>query len=188
MTIRSVGDLQNFLKEKQRSPEEVAKVVGVSNMTIRRFLKKRSNVKISQKYWPLFDSLTLNPELILESIGSLGFEKLMEQVEKDGSNCKTPDLTRKQATEKAHCEALGSGIISLVRELVGAFKSKRSLKKQAIAVGALLYFLNPIDLIPDSIPVFGYLDDFAVMSLAVSMIRSEDAAKTLESKQKKATF
>src|SRR5689334_19479361 len=31
-------------------------------------------------------------------------------------------------------------------------------------VAAVLYFLNPMDLIPDSVPVFGYLDDVAVIA------------------------
>lgn len=35
-----------------------------------------------------------------------------------------------------------------------------------MAVAAVLYFVNPIDLIPDSVPVFGYLDDAAVIAAA----------------------
>ncbi len=41
------------------------------------------------------------------------------------------------------------------------------------AVGAVLYFLNPLDLIADFIYVFGYLDDALVVGLVLSSIRSD---------------
>lgn len=43
---------------------------------------------------------------------------------------------------------------------------KLTARDKAIVIGALLYFINPIDLIPDFIPFVGYLDDMAVMALA----------------------
>ena len=40
------------------------------------------------------------------------------------------------------------------------------------AIGsALLYVLSPIDLIPDFIPVIGYLDDAAVVALCLKFIK-----------------
>lgn len=32
------------------------------------------------------------------------------------------------------------------------------------AVAALIYFVEPFDLIPDTVPVFGFLDDVAVIT------------------------
>ena len=43
----------------------------------------------------------------------------------------------------------------------------------AMAVGALVYFLSPIDLIPDFIPIIGYVDDAAVILMAVKAIQSD---------------
>lgn len=43
----------------------------------------------------------------------------------------------------------------------------------AAAVGALLYVLSPVDLIPDVIPVVGYLDDAAVVTLCLKAIWSD---------------
>jgi uncharacterized membrane protein YkvA (DUF1232 family) len=37
-----------------------------------------------------------------------------------------------------------------------------------VAYGALFYLIFPFDLIPDYIPVFGYMDDFIVLGFAVA--------------------
>lgn len=42
----------------------------------------------------------------------------------------------------------------------------------AIIVGSLLYVLSPLDAIPDIIPVFGWLDDIAIVGLAMSKLNS----------------
>lgn len=41
------------------------------------------------------------------------------------------------------------------------------------AVGAILYFVMPIDIIPDFIPAVGYLDDAAVVGAALLLIKSD---------------
>lgn len=43
----------------------------------------------------------------------------------------------------------------------------------ALLVGALLYFVCPIDAIVDAIPVVGYLDDAAVLAWVVGQVRAE---------------
>ena len=37
----------------------------------------------------------------------------------------------------------------------------------------IIYFVSPLDLIPDAIPVLGYIDDAAVLSLVMAAIRSD---------------
>lgn len=43
----------------------------------------------------------------------------------------------------------------------------------AAIVAALLYVINPFDLIPDAIPFVGLLDDAAVVAACISMVRKD---------------
>jgi uncharacterized membrane protein YkvA (DUF1232 family) len=48
-----------------------------------------------------------------------------------------------------------------------AIDSKTPARAKAIAFAALAYFIMPVDLIPDTIPVAGMLDDASVIALAL---------------------
>jgi uncharacterized membrane protein YkvA (DUF1232 family) len=86
-----------------------------------------------------------------------------------------------QAVSKmeTHSEAL-KGVLDdlqlmfrLVRAwLKGDYKdlSKKSL---VVLVGALVYFLMPLDTIPDFIPGLGFMDDVTVVGLALAAVKSE---------------
>ncbi len=51
--------------------------------------------------------------------------------------------------------------------LTHAIRSKKlSLADKLVAYGGLFYLILPFDLIPDSIPVFGYVDDFGILGFA----------------------
>src|SRR5687768_263895 len=45
-----------------------------------------------------------------------------------------------------------------------------------LVVGALVYFVSPIDAILDHLPLAGYLDDAAILAWVVSEVRAEIAA------------
>jgi|APHig6443717497_1056834.scaffolds.fasta_scaffold24455_1 uncharacterized membrane protein YkvA (DUF1232 family) len=53
-------------------------------------------------------------------------------------------------------------------------------KAKAIIIGALGYFISPIDIIPDIVPVFGYTDDISVLSAAVAAIALYVSKETKE--------
>jgi uncharacterized membrane protein YkvA (DUF1232 family) len=58
--------------------------------------------------------------------------------------------------------------------LTGAYRAPQMTLIMAGA--AILYFLNPLDLIPDNIPVLGMLDDAAVIALVARANLSELSA------------
>ena len=45
--------------------------------------------------------------------------------------------------------------------------------RKAIVAAALIYFISPIDTIPDLAPLFGYLDDLGVITALIKFLGSE---------------
>ncbi len=45
--------------------------------------------------------------------------------------------------------------------------------RKAIVIGALIYFITPIDAIPDLSPLIGYLDDLGVITAVIKYMGSE---------------
>lgn len=45
--------------------------------------------------------------------------------------------------------------------------------RKSIIVGALIYFISPIDAVPDLAPLIGYLDDLGVITAVLKFMGSE---------------
>lgn len=67
--------------------------------------------------------------------------------------------------------------LSALLRLLRAWKNKTytKLPKKTIimALAAVIYFVDPFDLIPDAIPIIGYLDDAAVIGFVIAAIRDD---------------
>ena len=53
-----------------------------------------------------------------------------------------------------------------------AFDRQTPLHVKAVLLGAIAYFILPTDLIPDYIPVIGFVDDAAVLAGAIKIVNS----------------
>jgi uncharacterized membrane protein YkvA (DUF1232 family) len=51
-----------------------------------------------------------------------------------------------------------------------AFDRETPREVQAALIGALAYFVLPFDFIPDFLPVLGYTDDAAVLTIAIRLV------------------
>jgi len=67
--------------------------------------------------------------------------------------------------------------ISFAKDIMALFNYMRddyvSWHRKAIVVAALIYFISPIDTIPDIAPLFGYLDDLGVITALLKYLGSE---------------
>ncbi|MFS8972428.1 YkvA family protein [Streptococcus mitis] len=61
-------------------------------------------------------------------------------------------------------------MISLVKNYVQGKYTTVPYGTILAVLSALVYFLSPIDIIPDFIPLAGYLDDMAVVGLCMNMV------------------
>ena len=68
---------------------------------------------------------------------------------------------------------LGKLMVNMLKDYeVGIYKDVPWFTIASV-VFALLYVLNPLDIIPDFIPGFGYVDDASVLALALRFIESD---------------
>jgi uncharacterized membrane protein YkvA (DUF1232 family) len=94
---------------------------------------------------------------------------------------KLKDLTRK-AKERAESAGSGGALNGLWESLMALLRLIRAYAKGeyrevpwqslVLIVAAILYFLTPIDVIPDFIVGVGYLDDAAVIAWVVNTVKS----------------
>ena len=67
--------------------------------------------------------------------------------------------------------------ISFSKDIIALYKyfnsGKISWHRKVIVLGALVYFVFPIDAIPDLTPLFGYMDDLGVIAALLKYLGSE---------------
>jgi uncharacterized membrane protein YkvA (DUF1232 family) len=116
-----------------------------------------------------------------------GFQKAKEQAQAYLGDKKKVGYLIQGALNKAYqhreqIEKVWYDLMSLIRMIRAWARGeyKRLPRKSILmAIAAIIYFLNPLDLVPDFIPGVGYLDDAAVITFVIVSIR-QDILKFLE--------
>jgi len=78
----------------------------------------------------------------------------------------------RQLREKLKKYEFDLNFINTIKELTKVAFQKEGRTASLIAIGALFYFINPVDVISDYILPIGYVDDLSIMTLPIPKIRS----------------
>lgn len=72
---------------------------------------------------------------------------------------------------KKYAKVAGSEVIGKALQLYYTMQLPATpIWAKAVIIGALGYFISPIDAIPDAIPVVGYVDDLGVIVAALATV------------------
>ena len=111
--------------------------------------------------------------------------KAKQQLDREAGKVKEQDvgelLSRQQAIEdkvqsSGKLRRLSSDIklmFSMLRDYWQGNYRDVPWKSITAVAGALIYVMNPLDLIPDMILGFGFIDDFGVVALCLRMVESD---------------
>ena len=70
-------------------------------------------------------------------------------------------------------------MVNMVKDYIKGAYRKVPMKTMAMMTAALLYFINPNDVVPDYVPGVGYLDDAAVITYVLKSVKDDvDEYKT----------
>src|SRR3954454_21459077 len=82
--------------------------------------------------------------------------------------------TRLSATPGLMLRRLKEWALALIRDVKAIYLASRDPRlpwySKALAVAVAAYALSPVDLIPDFIPLLGYLDDLIIVPLGVALV------------------
>lgn len=128
-------------------------------------------------------SESLFEERVEEKLEERAEEKLEEGYEKSEKILKDEDKIERLLQRIEHklkvIPILGSKLadVPILASLVRMYVKKeyRDIPIGSVIsiVSALLYFVSPIDLIPDAIPGIGYIDDAAVVAACIALVEGD---------------
>lgn len=85
--------------------------------------------------------------------------------------------------------ARAAGQVPFMEDLIAAyycaFDPKTPHRVRAVLIGALAYFVLPLDTIPDFIALFGFSDDVAVLTAVIASVRSNISERHREAARRK---
>jgi uncharacterized membrane protein YkvA (DUF1232 family) len=203
-----IAHLKTLMEEGELTPEKLAKRLGISNMTVRRWLKGNGDREIRPLYEKaiygvvyemlLEGALPFNSQSVrrvTEESQKLPFKALLKGLGfgaalRDAPGF-SPDrlmvgLSQIGAKEEARVEVEKTPQrFRFLGRLGEEWKEKISILKRVVssprmssvdklaAYGALSYLLSPVDLVPNSLPLFGLMDEYFILGLTADYYRKK---------------
>ncbi len=109
-----------------------------------------------------------------EEYNEVHYEDLQTEFDDEKKVAEGQKIIEERLWEKV--ERVGKKI-SFAKDLMALYRYLKDPNVQwyrkSIVVGALIYFIAPIDAIPDIAPLVGYLDDLGVIAATLKFLGSE---------------
>ncbi|GAB4366836.1 MAG: DUF1232 domain-containing protein [Calditrichia bacterium] len=110
-----------------------------------------------------------------------GFNRAKEQAEKLAEETERIKKILERAVEKAEQQKHRildfwneiQLLISMIRAYFSKEYTRIPWKTIVFALAAVIYFLNPLDIVPDLVPTLGFLDDATVMAFVVNALKED---------------
>jgi len=122
-----------------------------------------------------FEIITPDDE-IFENLGDLGAFRTGGRTEKEIEDDYRGSTEYVEENLWSKVERIGKKI-SFAKDIIALYSYMKdpyvSWHRKAIVVMGLVYFISPIDAIPDIAPFIGYLDDLGVVAAVVKFLGSE---------------
>ncbi|MBR9683858.1 DUF1232 domain-containing protein [Candidatus Woesearchaeota archaeon] len=122
------------------------------------------------------ENKTIEDEIIFDDLGDLSELDFGEKSEEEIKKEYEPKAEYVEENLWYKLEKVGKKI-SFAKDIMALFRylqdSFVSWHRKAIVIAALIYFISPIDTIPDVAPLFGYLDDLGVITALLKFLGSE---------------
>lgn len=122
------------------------------------------------------DATNFDDEIIFDDLGELSELDFGGNREKNSVEENTEKEKYIDENLWAKLEKVGRKI-SFARDVMALYRYMKdsfvSWHRKAIVIAALIYFISPVDTIPDLTPFFGYLDDLGVITALLKYLGSE---------------
>ena len=122
------------------------------------------------------ENKTVEDEIIFDDLGDLSELDFGGKSEEEIKEEYEPKAEYVEENLWYKLEKVGKKI-SFAKDIMALFSylqdSFVSWHRKAIVIAALIYFISPIDTIPDVAPLFGYLDDLGVITALLKFLGSE---------------
>lgn len=126
---------------------------------------------MAETRWAPFDSAAAHLGITWDRLkaGQYSEQKLIESLSDIGGNADRQEEVDRSSQRILSFKNWGTEWKERISSLMRVLQSKELHGfDKLVAYGALFYLVTPFDLIPDYIPVFGYMDDFIVLGLAAA--------------------
>lgn len=184
-----VRDLRRLLDERGESPEQLAARTGVSNMTWRRLLAKRDATALPEKYRAILERHFAPAPAALDAhqiaVAGLGGSEssVLAHIEREGQATTDVESVVRDAQRKQHATPGLPERLTATLAGLAAMAPSAPLAAKALIAGALLYFLNPLDLVADALIGIGFLDDAGVLAIVFRKLRASGRDGQAEPRQ-----